>query len=176
MVFIKSKAALLCVTMRKRARTVAATIWFITFWYSFCDYKVQFFVAHFSNAVLHGKEAFPKASSSNQIVPYLVIFHLPYSQYRGVKIRFHSFHYQDQNFSLLHHSCRSCLTRVAQVWHSDLWNRLDHQNLFLNFRIFQKFENEKLFNKSCFLVSLPSDSWQFQKLLRTISGTLVFKY
>ena len=33
----------------------------------------------------HGNETFPKGSSENEIVPLLVIFHLPCSSYRGVK-------------------------------------------------------------------------------------------
>ena len=35
-----------------------------------------------------GNEVFPKDSSSNESVPLLVILHLPYSKYRGVKICF----------------------------------------------------------------------------------------
>ena len=83
--------------------------------------KSSVFVVHFSNAFWHGNEAFPKVSSQNEIVPLLVIFHLPYSKYRGVKICFHSCRYQNQNFSLVSHSCRSCSTRDALVsflWHS----------------------------------------------------------
>ena len=85
--------------------------------------KSSVFVVHFSNALWHGYEAFPKVSSQNEIVPLLVIFHLPYSKYRSVKICFYSCRYQNQNFSLVSHSCRSCSTRVAHialvslVWH-----------------------------------------------------------
>ena len=63
------------------------------------------FVVHFSNAFWHGNKAFPKGSSQNEIVPLLVIFHLPYSKYRNVKICFYSCSYQNQNF----------FTRVALV-------------------------------------------------------------
>ena len=37
----------------------------------------------------------------NEIVPLLVIIHLPYSKYRGVKICFYSCPYQNQNFVAL---------------------------------------------------------------------------
>ena len=73
------------------------------------------FVVHFSNAFWHGNKAFPKVSCQNEIVPLLVIIHLPYSKYRGAKICFYSCRYQNQNFSLVSHSCRLCSTRVALV-------------------------------------------------------------
>ena len=46
-----------------------------------------------------------------------------------------------------------------------------YQNLFLNFEKLEKFKNEKIVPKSCFFVSLPSDSWQIQKQLMTNSET-----
>ena len=53
-----------------------------------------------------------------EIVSLLVVFHLPYSKYKGVKICFYSC-YENQTFSLVWHSCRSfkhsCRTRVALV-------------------------------------------------------------
>ena len=73
---------------------------------------------HFSNAFWHGNDAFPKCSSWNEIVLLLIIFLCPYSEYRDVKIYFHSFRYQNQNFSLVPHSCRSCSTHVVLVLHS----------------------------------------------------------
>ena len=89
--------------------------------------KSSVFVMQFSNVFWHGNKAFPKVSFQNEIVPLLVIFHLPYSKYRGAKICFYSCRYQ--NFSLVSHLCRarvvsvslvlhSCCTRVARVWHS----------------------------------------------------------
>ena len=72
-------------------------------------------VVHCLNAFWHGNETFPKGSSQNEIVPLLVVFHLPYSKYKGVKICFYPCRYQNQNFSLVLHSCRSCSTRVALV-------------------------------------------------------------
>ena len=100
MVFIKNEAALLCVTMRERAR---ASTYSYNQVYNFLIYllslKSSVFVVHFSNAFWHGNEAFPKGSSQNEIVPPLVIFHLPCS----TRVAFVS------------HSCCSCLTRVARV-------------------------------------------------------------
>ena len=80
--------------------------------------KSSVFVVHFSNAFQHGNKAFPKVSSYSKIVPLLVIFDLPYSKYRGVKICFYLCRYQNQNFLLVSHSCRSCSTRVTLVSHS----------------------------------------------------------
>ena len=77
--------------------------------------KSSAFVVYFLNTFWHENEAFPKGSSKNEIVLLLVIFHLTYSKYKGVKICFQSFSYQNQNFSLVLHSCRSCSTRVALV-------------------------------------------------------------
>ena len=77
--------------------------------------KSLVFVVHFLNAFWHGNETFPKGSSQYEIVPLLVVFHLPYSKYKGVKICFYSCRYQNQNFSLVSHSCRLCITRVALV-------------------------------------------------------------
>ena len=51
-----------------------------------------------------------------EIVPLLVVLHLPYSKYKGVKICFYSSRYQNQNFPLVQHSCRnSSRIRVARV-------------------------------------------------------------
>ena len=77
--------------------------------------KCLVFVVHFLNAFWHGNEAFPKDSPQNEIVPLLVVFHLPYNKYKGVKICFSQCLYQNQNFSLVSHSCRSCSTHVARV-------------------------------------------------------------
>ena len=75
--------------------------------------KSLVFVVHFLNAFWHGKETFPKSSSQNEIVPLLIVFHLPYSKYEDVKICFYSCRYQHQNFSLVSHSCSSCSTRTV---------------------------------------------------------------
>ena len=77
--------------------------------------KSLVFAVRFLNAFWHGKETFPKSNSQNEIVPLLIVFHLPYSKYKGVKICFYSCRYQNQNFSLVSRSCRSCSTRVALV-------------------------------------------------------------
>ena len=80
--------------------------------------KSSVFVVHFSNAFWHGKKIFPRVSSQNEIVPLVVIFHLPYSKYRGLKICFYSCRYQNQVFSVKLHSCRSCSNHVVLVSHS----------------------------------------------------------
>ena len=77
--------------------------------------KSSVFAVHFSNTFWHGNETFPKGSSQNEIVPLLVIFHLPYSKYRGVKICCYFYRQQNQNSSLVSQWCRSCSTRVAFV-------------------------------------------------------------
>ena len=79
--------------------------------------KTSVFVLHFSNVFWHGIKSFPKDSSQNEIFPLLVIFHVPNSKHRGVKICFYSCRYQNQNFSLVLHSRRSCSTRVAFISH-----------------------------------------------------------
>ena len=66
--------------------------------------KSSVFVVHFSNALWHGKEVLPNGSTYNGISPLLVIFYLPCSKYRGVKIYFYSCRYQHQNFSLVSQS------------------------------------------------------------------------
>ena len=84
--------------------------------------KSSVFVVHFSSTFWHWNKAFPQVSSQNVVVPVLLIFPMPYSKYRGVKICFYSCRYQNQNFSLVSRSCRSCSTRVelvSLVSHSD---------------------------------------------------------
>ena len=104
--------------MRKYARTckginiqLQSIVWL---------FDVPFAIKKFSFCGERGNEAFPKGGSWNQILPLLVIFHLPFDKYRGVKICFYSFCYQNQNFSPVLHSCRLCSTRVALVLHSCL--------------------------------------------------------
>ena len=50
-----------------------------------------------------------------EIVPLLVVFDLPYSKYKVVKICSYSCRYQNQTFSLVSHSRRSCSTHVVLV-------------------------------------------------------------
>ena len=110
MVFIENE--LLCVIMREHARIFAATIQSTTF----CAIKTfSFCGARFLNAFWHRNKVFPKDSSSKENVPLLVVFHLPYSKYKDVKICFYSCRQQNQNFLLVSHSCRSCSTRVTPV-------------------------------------------------------------
>ena len=77
--------------------------------------KSSAFLVHFLNPFWHENEAFSKGSSQNEMVPLLVIFHLPYSKYKSVKICFYSCRYQNENFSLVLHCCRLCSTRIALV-------------------------------------------------------------
>ena len=44
----------------------------------FLSLKSLVFVVHFLNAFWHRNKAFPKGSSQNEIVPLLVVFHLPH--------------------------------------------------------------------------------------------------
>ena len=101
--------------MRLRYQSICSYNLVYNFLIQLLPLKSSVFVVHFSNVFWHGNEAFPKVSFQNEIVPLLVIFHLPYSKYRGVKICFYSCRYQNQNFSLVSHSCRSGSTHVARV-------------------------------------------------------------
>ena len=62
-VFVENEAVLLCVIMRKRAGTFAATVYCITLWYSVCRYKVHFLWCSFQTRFGNGKVAFPKSGS-----------------------------------------------------------------------------------------------------------------
>ena len=93
------------------------------------------FEVYFPNAFWHRNEAFPRGSSYNEIVPLLVIFQLPYSKYRNVKMCFYSCRYQNQIFftrvtlvsfmqksvalvSFVLQSCRTCVALLLLVSHS----------------------------------------------------------
>ena len=104
--------------------------------------KILVFMAHFLNAFWHGKKKFPESKFQNEIVPFLIVFHLPYSKYKGVKMCFYSCRYKIKIFrsfrtrfvsvtfvahsclqrrtcvALVSHSCCQCCIRVARVWHS----------------------------------------------------------
>ena len=77
--------------------------------------KSLVFVVHYLNAFWHGKETFPKSGSENEFVRLLIVVYWPYSKYKGVKICFYPSRYQNQNFSLVSHSCRLCSTHVSLV-------------------------------------------------------------
>ena len=120
MVFIENEPALLCVIMRERARGFAATIQCLpNSLIQILPLKGSVFVVHFSNAFWHENEAFPKVSSQNEIVPLLVIFHLPYSKYRGVKMFLFLLLSTSKFFTcvalvlFVQHSCRTRVFRVA---------------------------------------------------------------
>ena len=115
-VFIGNEAALLGVTMQERARAFAATMVLI----QLLPLKSLVFVVDFLNAVWDGNEAFPNGSSQNEIVSLLVVFHLPYINYKGVKICFYQCCYQNQNLTLVSHSfcsCSACFVLVSFVQH-----------------------------------------------------------
>ena len=120
-----------CVTVRNYAETCKGICNYnlvYNFSMQLFQLKILVFVAHFLNAFWHGKETFPKSSSQNEIVPLLIVFHLPYSKYKGVKICFYSSRYKIKFFrscparvnrvALVSHSCRQCSTHVAFVPHS----------------------------------------------------------
>ena len=114
-VLIENKAALLCVTMRERAQGICSYNAVYNVLIQILPLKSLAFVVHFLNAFWHGSEAFPKGSLQSEIVLLLVVFYLPYSKHKAVKICFYWCRYQNQNFSLVSHSCRSCSIRVALV-------------------------------------------------------------
>ena len=104
MIFIKNEAALVCITMRKRARAFAAT----TFWYKLCNYKVKFlwctFHTHFGTETRRFK---------------FVVFYLLSSKYRDVKICSYisNFLVRFALVSFVSHPCRSCRScRTHIVW------------------------------------------------------------
>ena len=94
-------------------------VWSSGLWYNFLiqlsTLKSLVFVVHCLNAFWHGNETFPKGSSQNEIVPLLVVFHLPYSKYNGVKICLYLCRYQNQKSSLVSFVQHSCRTRVVSV-------------------------------------------------------------
>ena len=97
--------------------------------------KSLVFAVHFLNAFWHGQETFPKSSSQNVIVLLLIVFHLPHSKYKGLKMfllvplsksKFftcvtlvsfvqHSCRTRVVSVALVSHLCSSCLTRVTSV-------------------------------------------------------------
>ena len=112
MVFIKNEAALLCVTVCKcaRASTWSYNLVYNVFGISFAIKSFSFCGAFFKRILVWERGFFRRQ--------FLVIIHLPYSKYRGVKICFYLCRYQNQNFSLVSHLCRSCSTCVSLVLHS----------------------------------------------------------
>ena len=72
--------------------------------------KSLVFVVHFLNAFWHGNEAFPKGSSQNEIVPLLVILHLPYTI-----VNIEVWKYVVTRVVIKINFFRLCRTRVARV-------------------------------------------------------------
>ena len=124
-VFIKNEAALLYVTMRRSCNAICNYNLMYKFLIQLLPLKRLVFVVHFIDAFWHGNRVFSKGSSQNEIVPLLVVFHLPDSNYKGVNICFYSVVIKLKNFhscrtrvalvSLVSHSCVQCRTRVAFV-------------------------------------------------------------
>ena len=121
--FIENEAALLYVTICAKAFVPRIQCLKIL------PLKSSVFVVHFSNVIWHGNEALTKGISKNEFVPLLLIFHLQYSKYRGVKICFYLCHYQNQSAPIVLHLCvvhvvlvlhsyLSCSIRIALVLHS----------------------------------------------------------
>ena len=124
MVLIKNKAALLCLTMRERSKGICNYNLVYNFAIQLIAYsQIAFAIKKFSfcGALFKRILAWERGISKRQfieIVPFLVVFRLPYSKYKGLKICFYWCRYQNQNFSLVSQSCRSGSTCVALVSHS----------------------------------------------------------
>ena len=118
-VFIENEAALLCVTMRERARKFASTIWCITIWYSFYHYRDQFlwctFQTHFGMGMRYFQRQYLEWSISSRcnlsLDRHIVNIGIWKYVFTRVIIKI-------KIFSLALHSCRSCSTLVALVLHS----------------------------------------------------------
>ena len=138
-----------CVTVRNYAGTCKSICSYnlvYNFLMQLFPLKSLVFAVHFLNAFWHGQETFPKSSSQNVIVLLLIVFHLPHSKYKGLKM-FLLVPLSKSKFftcvtlvsfvcstrvalvSLVQHSCctcvglvllvsRSCYIRVARVWQS----------------------------------------------------------
>ena len=117
--FIENEAALLYVTICAKAFVPRIQCLKIL------PLKSSVFVVHFSNIIWHGNKALTKGISKNEFAPLLLIFHLQYSKYRGVKICFYLCRYQNQSAPVVLHLCvvvlhfyLSCSIRIALVLHS----------------------------------------------------------
>ena len=67
------------------------------------------FVAHFSNVFWNVNKAFPKVKLLLSVESFICYI----AKYKGVKICFQLYMYQNQVFSLVSHSCHLRLTRVV---------------------------------------------------------------
>ena len=79
--------------------------------------KSPVFVVHFSNAFWYVNKAFAEFSSWNEIVPVLVIFHLPYCEnmFLLVSLSKSKFFTRVTLTSFVQHSCLTRVVRVALV-------------------------------------------------------------
>ena len=80
--------------------------------------KSSVFMVIFLNAFWYGNEVIPKGSSQNEVVPLLIVFHLPYSKHWGVKKLLLVSPLKSKIFTcvaLVSNSCRSYSTHVALI-------------------------------------------------------------
>ena len=121
-VFILNETVFLCVTMRECAMTFAATIQCVTFWYSFCHYKVQFLWCTFQMNFGIGKRHFQKvvlrmncSSPYNLLFAILLILGCENVFSRVViKIKFfYSFCTRVAVASFVQQFCRTCVALVS---------------------------------------------------------------
>ena len=116
-VFIKNEAVLLYITMKERARAPPCSYNLVyNFLINLLPLKSSVFVVLFSNAFWHGNETFQKVVLRMKLFLYLKSFTCHVVNIRVWKC-FCSCSYQNQNFSLVSHSCRLCSARVALVLH-----------------------------------------------------------
>ena len=121
---MENEAALLCVTMQERARTSTCSYNIV---YNFLIYlwplKSSVFVVQFQNAFWHRNNAFSKGRFQNEMVPLLIIFHLPYSK-QGcenmlllVSLLKSKFFTRLALMLFVQHSCCTHVVRVALALH-----------------------------------------------------------
>ena len=129
MILIKNEAALLCITMQERAMGICSynlvynfTIQLIAYSYiAFAIKKFSFCGALFKRIL--GWERGISKRQFIEVVPLLVVFHLTFSKYKGVKMFLlmtlskSKFFTRVALVSFVQHSCRSWSTRVALVSH-----------------------------------------------------------
>ena len=118
MVLIEIEVGLSCVTMRERRRTQKGICSYnivYNFLIQLLSLKSVVFAVHFLKAFWHGNKAFPKGSSQSEIIPPVVVFHLPYSKYKGVKICFYSCCTRMVRVAFVLGLCGSGVARVSLV-------------------------------------------------------------
>ena len=107
--FIGNEAVLLCETMWEHARAFAATISCITFWCSFCHYKVQFLWCTFQTRFDMGTRYFQKVVFRMKLFLSLWSFICHIADTGVWKYVFTCVVIKVKNF----HSCRTRVDRVS---------------------------------------------------------------